>query len=321
MATTHLPVGFFGKLPVFADFISSNANGPELRIFHQWVQEGLYACKNNFPNWPEEFYKMPRYSFLFHAGSLERFIVGCFGASADQSGRKYPFSVFTLIKQTQIRTAITEIPLTFSKFLTEAYGLITGGWAGLDTKGLNNWVQSTSAVPDENEMGLQLSNTTLENFLSNVLGKFNDDRKYLLFQNIIDIFSPLRNRDTSRFTLGLRLPLSPEKEQWPLESAFWLNLIFRYLGQAQTEPVFFWNSDLTQYQPYLFLYLRSPVSKHFMQLVKPNIPNSSMCNLDEEGFDRIQEIKAQTPAPLKEWLNSPDLNLADFINNFNRESD
>lgn len=316
MQAKNFPIGLYGKIPIFADFISINASGREARALHQWFQEGLYVCRNTFPHWPDEFNQMPRYAFLFNAGSMESYMIGCLGPGEDQGGRKYPFSMFSIIIQKILDMKISMAPLVFTKFIADAYSMINGGWMNMDARALSTWAQNTFASPEEQNLKLNLSSWTVEYFLSNILGKFQDDRKYLIFQNLVDLLLPMRNQKTQRFTLGLRLPLSSQQALWYFETVLWLEIIFRYLGRAPTTPVFFWNVDVTRFPPYMFLYLQPPAPRHFAHLVQPDSESELMCNLDVEGMDRISSIKSSMKTQLKEWLDTANLNIFEFIEKF-----
>ncbi|MCI0515321.1 type VI secretion system-associated protein TagF, partial [candidate division KSB1 bacterium] len=238
------------------------------------------------------------------------------GSSEDQSGRKYPFTVFSIVVQKKYGATLAAIPLAFNEFFVKAHTLINGGWAAMDAKRLTNWAEGSTVIPMFQDFKSSMQTMTLESYFKAVTETYESDRKYLIFNNLMVLLGQLRNQNTQRFSLGLQLPLSRQSRQWSFESAVWLEIIFGYLGRAHSEPVFFWNLDSREDQPYLFLFLRPPPPKFLIHLIRPDLDSELVCNLATEGISRITEIKQKMDVTLKNWLDSPSMALTEFIGKF-----
>jgi len=310
MQKNQYQVGFFGKLPVFADYISLNANIPEIQALHDWIQEGLFLCKEQFSAWPNEFYRMPPYAFFWQ--SANRFMVGTLGASEDRSGRNYPFIVFARIDAPGASPAI---PLQFAGFLADAYALATGGWAGKDIKALNQWAENYEMPLLPDNLLASVLNGTSGSMLNEIAGNLGAPMKYLLMSNTLEIFAFIKQRAGQPWNVGLRFPLSDQAARWQMEASIWLNLLLRYLG-GSSELCCFWNYEAHFYQPYLFVFLNRPISGQLRFLVQPNLEGKAIYHLDKVRLDRVNEVIQQMNPALKQLLEMPVMSWGEFIQRF-----
>ena len=85
-------IGYFGKLPGNADFISYHAASDDLQAFDECLQVGMRRLMED-DQWEAHFDSAPRCSFLFRA-SPQRWLVGEVASSRDASGRRYPLMAF-----------------------------------------------------------------------------------------------------------------------------------------------------------------------------------------------------------------------------------
>lgn len=85
-------VGYFGKLPGSADFVSSRATSEDLQAFDECLQGAMLRLTEE-AEWEAVFDAMPRCSFLFRA-SAQHWLAGEFASSRDASGRRYPLMIF-----------------------------------------------------------------------------------------------------------------------------------------------------------------------------------------------------------------------------------
>jgi type VI secretion system protein ImpM len=310
MQKNQYQVGFFGKLPVFADYISFNANIPEIQMFHDWIQEGLFLCKEQFATWPNEFYRMPRYACFWQ--SAGRLMVGTLGASEDRSGRKYPFIVFIRIDSSGASPAI---PFKFARFLSDAYALATGGWVGKDLQALNHWAENYEfPLLPENPTVSVLSDSAGA-AIDQIVGSLGSPLKYLLFSNTLEIFKFIKQRTGQPWNVGLRFPLSDQGDRWRVEVSIWLNLLLCYLG-GSSELCCFWNCEAHYYQPYLFVFLNRPTPGQLRFLVQPNLEGKAIYHLDKVRLDRINEVIQQMNPALKQLLDMPALSWGEFMQRF-----
>ncbi len=89
-------IGFFGKVPASADFVSLNGALPEVCEFDLWLQNGLGRMQAQ-ADWRERFDALP-VCFFCYRSRAGQWLLGGFISSRDTSGRRYPFMVFQSIR-------------------------------------------------------------------------------------------------------------------------------------------------------------------------------------------------------------------------------
>lgn len=232
---------------MFGDFVQHNANAPETLEFEKWLQENLLVARNYFRNdWDEAFKKLPVQRFAFCPENSDRFLAGILMPSQDESARNYPFVVFVTAGRAEIDTKqLSLVPVIFDSVFQELSRVSDRMINGREfqemlpqLKKLEFQIdlQRSSQLENYEEF---LSHTTLENLWINLWGSIEDARKYLVFQNLVNITLPLRNRKPSRISIGLKFPLSYMEANLPYEIVFWLDLANRFLGSTLQRPAFF----------------------------------------------------------------------------------
>lgn len=303
---------------MFGDFVQHNANAPEALEFEKWIQENLLVARNFFrSDWDEAFKKLPPQRFAFCPGSSERFLAGILTPSQDESARNYPFVVFVTVAQAEMKTKeLSLVPVIFDSVFQElsraSERMIHGRefqevLPHLKKLEFQIDLQRSSCLENYEEF---LSHTTLENLWINIWGSVEDARKYLLFQNLVNITLPLRSRKLSRISIGLKFPLSYIEANLPYEIVFWLDLANRFLGSALQKPAFFWSAELSgEAPPGLLLFFQKPPATFFLLLARSGLDHDQLCVLDRHGDAQPENI-----APfLREMIESPRITLGEFL--------
>ncbi|MFC1851283.1 type VI secretion system-associated protein TagF, partial [candidate division CSSED10-310 bacterium] len=228
----NLKSACFGKLPAFADFVRYNAGSQEALAFDQWVQQGInFARKKLNKEWDRIFINAPSYHFVFSPEKAAHYVVGIIHPSADKSERKFPFVVFTLVSKLKFNQIIPAlVPIIFQPFFEKAEELIQQALAGMLYEDMISRLDNIP-VPDpskfhaaEKEYRELLSQTTMESFLSQVWGRADDERKYVLMNNLLELLLPLQRSNPARFSLGLKFPLPSDQKVQALNASFWVKL-------------------------------------------------------------------------------------------------
>lgn len=321
MANSFFSAGAFGKLPQFGDFFKHNAGSREMSAFDQWLQQGIFHAKMQLKQeWEAAFDAAPAQHFLFYADNPERFLLGVFQPSQDRTVRRYPFWVSLQIERPGLGEALTLLtPVLFSSFLAQARGLIQDARNGLSMPEIVTRVEAlqtpfTGSLQNEIRRHRNyLDAVTLRGFCQSVFGSFEDQRKYLLFKNLIDILAPLRRQDLSRMNLGLRFPLGPEEQARPHEACFWLYACSRLLGNPVMTPILFWSAPQAEKKAHLYFYFRSPSPKNFLPLVRPETQSDSICELEEEGAAQLASAEQALAAPYRTLLQAPEMSLSEAL--------
>lgn len=313
----HSPtVGCFGKLPLYGDYIEHHANGAEVRGLHQWFQNGLAAL----PAGTEPAYdRGPAYSFLFPAEKAEKLLAGHFAFSRDQVGRKYPFMIFALFARESVGAALSLIPAALASFLSQAHHLATSGWQGLTKSQVLAQVdQLQTAIPlawepFQKKFADYLSSEKAEQFWTDLLGRFEDKRKYLMVQNLLNALTPLRHGRFRQCAFGLKFPLSNSASAVH-EILLWMELIARRLeSPADFAPIIFWNHAQGETPAGLLIFFRPPGAGIVPSLLNPAVESEVIFRLHEEGASQLEKIVDKMSENHKRILEAPELALGEWL--------
>lgn len=114
-------IGYFGKLPGNADFISYRATSEDLQAFDDCLQVGMRRLMEE-EQWEAHFDAIPRCSFLFRA-SPQHWLAGEMASSRDASGRRYPLMIFQRLPA-QLQGTLFQAPWTLCEVMARSAGEI-----------------------------------------------------------------------------------------------------------------------------------------------------------------------------------------------------
>ncbi|WP_415226553.1 type VI secretion system-associated protein TagF [Psychromonas sp.] len=91
----EIPLGLYGKLPGYGDFIHRNLPAKFLTAWDDWLQLFIAGSKEQMgDNWLDIYLTSPIWRFVLSAGVVdENHWAGIVLPSVDQVGRYYPFSI------------------------------------------------------------------------------------------------------------------------------------------------------------------------------------------------------------------------------------
>jgi type VI secretion system protein ImpM len=320
----NFPALYFGKLPSHGDFIRFNASGEDMRVFHQWIQEGLYqAAKHHDLGWDSVYKNSPTYNFVFNPEDSEFSLIGLCKPSYDKSQRKFPFIISKRLTKANLDTKyVHHLPLLFKDFFRSATQIFREGLDDYPVDELRERIANIKGITKEDlesnvgNFEKFISTTTLENFMTRVFGSFGDPRKSLLGNNLLEILSPVRSHKLVQIPLGLRFPLSQNTLFLEYEVSFWIHMCERILGNSSILPNIFWQVQDSGHFNYLFIYYRKPTWKTFLQLIEPRSNFDAVCKLEEDGADNLAQAAQNLHPELRGALEDKDLTLLAFLNKF-----
>ncbi len=324
MNTFTYQVSCFGKLPRFGDFVRFNSGGAEVRAFELWMQEGLYYAQKHFDReWNDIYVHSPSYQFLFNPDGSDRFLLGAFRPSRDKSDRKFPFMITLRIGKDTTEEGddvFAYFPVMLSRFLQQTSPALEQAEQAITRQDLASETERLNEAVDVDmeevlaEFRDFLQSTSLADFWEEVFGDAADPRRFRLIKNLTEILLPMRGLPTQSLTLGLRFPLGPNEASLHKMVCFWILAASRMLGDPPLSPSAFWGSQAQGNGRYLFLYLRPPVSKNMIQLVKPGEEHDTVCHLEEEGKDLSPEAALSgVSQELRSAFIEGQASLSDFL--------
>lgn len=321
MASSGFSASCFGKLPGFGDFVRHNAGSREMLAFDQWLQQGMLAAKAQLrQSWEANYDAAPIQHFLFCPTNTEHFLAGLLQPSHDKSDRRYPFWVSWLIDRSYYNENLAAYtPVILASRLSSARQLMQNARTELNTNNLIGMVSNLSfpgTQDSEREVehyNKYLGATACASFWQSLFGDFCDLRKYLLCKNLCEILLPFRQTRLDELKLGLRFPLSADAESAAYGVSFWIQMSLELARSSSFTPIYFWNLPEPGRKAFLFLFFRPPSAKSFVQLLRPEIASDGICELDEEGRDKIILAEQVLPSLYRGLLQRPALTLKEFL--------
>jgi type VI secretion system protein ImpM len=290
-------IGFWGKLPQFADFVRHRTMRPVVRALDDWFREGEAALGDR------EAADAGTVRFLFHDGESRECLVGVFEPSSDRIGRSFPFAIFGV---TDCDRWHSLAPVVFAGFLDQAAHLLHDAD---DIATTAEMVERVEALPtpgfDEIGEGEAryaefVRETVTTDFLDGALPDTPGERKVALAARLHALCEPLRGQVGARSTISIRFPLADDAPE--LFAAFWIELAWRLLALAPAAPVALWAPKAAS--PFLLLPLGKTTGRLYATLF--GATDDGQCDLTQDAPPATRS----SPPPLVE---NPALLLGDVL--------
>jgi len=314
----YLP-GCFGKLPKFADFVKFNSGNSGIISFDTWLQNGLQHAKAKLSTSFDNFYSQSNsIQFIFPIQNSSNTLLGTFIPSNDKSGRKYPFIIFTLFNHSTVNKNSYLQPMLFENFFLNSTKNI---YQTKDMDKLDDIITEIKNQFIHNETNLSytklkyrnfLNATTNNQFWNRLFKNFEDERKYLIFYNLIEILSPFRNRQITNFTLGLKIPIDSKSNYIFTDISFWINVCSRLVNNMSLQPYLFWEQNSKTDTNYLTLFMNQPPFDNYTHFIHPSYLMDNICFTDKEG--NIENAKNFLRNKYLSSVENKELLLTDLLN-------
>jgi type VI secretion system ImpM family protein len=240
MANRYLPVGCFGKLPIWPEYMEAGTSYPAARALKQWLHGGREHAGMEDPNGGRADTSVRAHLRLLIGtpGSTE-LLVGVLRPSGDQGGRSFPFSVFSFIPRKLYGKQYQLLPLALSPI----WDVLEDAWdslAGVATKNAFEEMLETLDVPHPAQLnevkgvyqGRQREST--EPMLTR------DDGASLgrTLNNLPGLLNRLRKGSDAEGLL-VELPVSREPDGACFDASVWIDLVNRQFLLKRYEPLVF----------------------------------------------------------------------------------
>lgn len=316
MSIDYMTSLFFGKLPLYRDFVRHNASSNEVIAFDQWLQQGIQSSKTPLNvHWNSAFDQSSPYYFHYYLNSQQS-LIGMWQPSMDSAGRRFPFVIAAIVNGSDLDKHIyTLVPSGLKNFFSTARQIYQDACSGAELVQLAQRTENLNSDKSFELTGYQnyLSNTALESYFTALWGSFSNSNKYLLLTNLSEILLPLRNQDFSRFSLGLKFPLSQHFEANFMIASFWLDVTARLLADNLGTPYYFWSMPFNDKPASLFLFFRIPPARNFVDLIGTDSASDNICELDQEGKENIDRVMQSLPDQYRALIETSDLTLRQFL--------
>jgi len=312
-------LAFFGKTPLYGDFVRYNANAATVRAMDAWLQQALYYARAHIDG---AFQGGLTYPFAFDPGEDGKTrLIGVMRPSRDSVGRIYPFLIGAEVEVNESdRASIAQLPVLYEGFWQQAGAMARAAAAGQLNRhdlaahagSLNTHLLNRMSVFAYQQY---LKQTAITFFWERLWQYSEDSRKYLLFKNLLDILLPLRSGVPPGFSLVLRFPLPPDGRLTAYDASLWLDICLRLLGVPALQPTFFWTQPdvMTGTPPFLLLTLRPPQARTLAYLLETEPDGDTLCHLETMGDMSAAHAALSIPARYGELLEASYLSIWDFL--------
>lgn len=240
---TALSVAYFGKLPSRGDFVKASDNKGLVDILDAWLSQAMDLL-NTDPRWKIAYDAVAPLHFAFIGPRRHRAIAGHIVASSDQSSRRYPFLMMSIMEVETPATFVRNSPLALAGLWRRFEVMTAGVLAAADPTAA---LQDTAAATVELDLlgpevaafagFLDLQTVgTLDAMLAQS-GFVGTARQILLALGML--LQPVMASSSSRLEKNLVLPLPTDPMVRNLVAAFWMHLITPFLARADFELALF----------------------------------------------------------------------------------
>jgi len=241
---TPVSIGYFGKIPGRGDFVKASDNPALLAQLDGWLT-GTLELMSADPDWKTGYDTAAPLHFAILGPRRRHAIAGHVVASADQSGRRFPFLMMAPFAVTEPSTFVPAAPLVLNRLWNRIETLVRNMVAAQDadaqlqaTAGQTVDVDLRAAAYDAafaDFVDLQTVGT-LQALLAQA-GHAVTVRRILLALGML--LQPVMASSATRLDKSLVLPLPADPLYRGLTAAYWMHAITPFLARADFELALF----------------------------------------------------------------------------------
>jgi type VI secretion system ImpM family protein len=267
-------LGYYGKLPVSAEFIRCQASGTEIDELDQWFREGMYYAKSHLgSSWPVEFVKGDPWGFLYLPRENGRFLTGMLKPSCDKAGREFPFLLYLILNREEFREIPWSAPMHFKDFFEQGYRVLSDADAESDFARLQFRLQALSPVQGPEDSSIEaryrteLLHRRMKEHWAELFGEFDCPGKYQVFEWL---FHQGSEGTTWERHLEAKLPLLLLNKEEAYDLPFWIDVASRSWGRSLEAGILLWNRRPSKVLPLLFVSFEQPTPELLLCLIRPD---------------------------------------------------
>ncbi|MBA3596206.1 MAG: type VI secretion system-associated protein TagF [Methylibium sp.] len=308
-----VPLAYFGKLPSRGDFVRSAHQGGLIQTLDRWLSQGVELMSSQ-PRWKEVYDRGPKTHFAFLSVHSPRAIAGHLAASADASGRRFPFVVAGAFEVAAPLDFIARAPMALTRLWARFEQATHSVCAADDAAPLLGELALTAFELDTSPAAYEASVQdfaelqsvgSLEAMLRQA-GHAIDVRQVLLALGLL--LQPVLAGGGKTLKKGLCLPLPTDPLYRPLVASFWLQLVTPFLARGDFEVALFL-PQRSGVSPTLAIGLSGDSAAHLRAVLDPDAGDEAF--LDPTPADWVEEHAHQDYAvkKLSSYLQQPQLSL------------
>jgi type VI secretion system protein ImpM len=319
---TSVNVGLFGKVPMLPDFVRFNAGSPSARSWDEWMNSSLTELRRaGGPQWEARFDAFPALHFISRpTGDNRQVLAGHIRPSRDESGRRYPLTVFCELQLDRQGRGVQVLPFALEPFLESASTMANACAShtpeGSILRAMGALVPESVVESTQRAMTDRLRAVTMESFWCSLLERFDDPRKYLCIKNLFGILAPMRGHDPQRLSMALRFPgITTKSDVSPsFAAAIWMSLSRAVIGEESLSTAWlFWICSEISARNGTYLFFRSPSPTMLSFMLNSESGSDDIWDIESMDAVRISEARDSLGPAITSVLDTPRFPVLEFI--------
>jgi len=244
LASTHVSIGYFGKIPSRGDFVKGSDNPALVKLLDDWLARAMDLMMAD-ARWKSRYDAVAPLHFVIAGPRRRHAIAGHIVAISDASGRRFPFLMTGMLDVAEPDAFVPSAPqmlgVLWSRLEALSKGLVTAPDADALLQAAAGQVveldlrSNAHAAAFADFIELQ-SLDTLQALLAQA-GYAGSVRRVLLALGLL--LQPVLASSTSRLEKSLVLPLPADPLYRGLVGAYWMHAIAPFLARADFELALF----------------------------------------------------------------------------------
>ncbi len=317
----NVPLAYFGKLRSRGDFVRSVNQASLIQTLDRWLSQGIELMSAD-PRWKEVYDRGPEVHFAFLSVNSQRAIAGHLAASADASGRRFPFVVAGSFDVAAPLEFMGRAPMALTRLWARFEAATRSACAAEDAAPVLGELTQVTLELDTSSAAYDASVRdfvelqsigSLEQMLRDA-GHTIDLRQAMLALGLL--LQPLLASEAQVLKKGLRLPLPADPLYRPLVATFWLELVLPFLQRGDFEVALFMPRRSSAAAPTLAIGFSGGSAAHLHAVLDPDASDDVF--VDPSPADWVEEhVRADYAAKkLSSYLQQQQLSLRQAMATF-----
>lgn len=284
------PVGCFGKLPIYDEFIRHNVSERSVLELDEWIQQGIFHHSRGLQTRSDQT-DLSSYTYHFVFTGSEDYsssVIGTMMNSQDKCGRQYPFVLFKVLANQNTESLSSTLPCAYNEFFDSALNLCSTDWNLQPINMLKKRV--SSLYPGSGQASrIQLIESEISalhavrrnEFWREMFGQSADEETSVFLEVMRDLLTTTLRKSPLRTTWGIEIPL-PSNDRTHIHVSFWIRVAETMLGSRGWRPHYIWGDINDNKQQSLYLFFRPITPIFFTHLLGRRTDNGILINLKRE---------------------------------------
>ncbi len=315
-----LTLAWFGKLPARGDFVRSTVHAQLTGMLDRWLTQGMEQVASD-TSWKSSYDEVTPTHFAFLGTQGRVALAGHLVASADASGRRFPF----------VMAGMFDVPASSQGFLACAPTALTRVWSRLEALSAEACAPGANLAPLLADMAGTALNVDTDpdsyrpafaDFLAeHTVGSLEAQLRQAghalsLRQTLLAIgllLQPVSAQGVAQLERGLRLPTTQDPVYRPLVCSLWLALVTPFVYRHDCELAVFVRSAPA---PELVVGFNGASARTFRALIDRQAGTEDLIGVDQAEWVESMLDQSYGVRKLSSHLEQPDLPLQAAFDGF-----